>query len=75
MEHLEKMRQPDPMQVQMQMAGAQAEIAKVQSEAAKNETQAQKNMADIERGQTEAFAKLITAMQPPEPKHNNQIPQ
>lgn len=70
LDHIEKMRQPDPMMQQIQQAGMVAEIENVESETDKNRTQAQLNMAKIHQGQSDAFAKLLTAIRPQEPRAN-----
>lgn len=69
-EYNEQRKQPNPIQE----AGAKAEVEKIQSETFKNQTQGQKNLADIQHGEAEAFARLLTAAQPKHPPQN-QIPQ
>jgi len=63
---IEERSKPAPMQVEMQMRAAQAEIEKNESGAFKDQTQGQLNLAKIQQGEMEAFAKLLTAQQPPE---------
>lgn len=73
-EHNEKRMQPDPMQQQLQMAGAEEEIKKLASESFKNQTQGQLNLAKAQQSEADAFANLLVAMNPPEPARE-QIPQ
>lgn len=73
LEHLEKMRQPDPMQQQIQMAGIQAELENKGADTQVKQSQAQLNLAKIEQAEADAFAKLQQALAPPEPQQQQYL--
>lgn len=73
LEHLEKMRQPDPMQQQMQMAGIQSELQNKDADTEVKHSQAQLNLAKIEQAEADAFAKLQQALAPPEPQQHQTL--